>query len=210
LLVPAVVVAALCSSQAAFAATGGHAAPVAKSSPAEQKTTQRGMNLAGFNAAVAKAHGYKIVTYTNGDQQSVPIDPSSHLPKSPILHRATTVRPLTNTDYNESRGNCGTAWIRISQIGKNKVTLVSGFKNAPSPAFEWNWNVSLTDSNGTSHQVLPLVSQAIAGTSAAHIWPPLNQYGQTYDFVDGGSALLVDGGVCIALRPDVFIAGLNS
>src|SRR5437660_2926363 len=48
---------------------------------------QTGLNVVGFNSAIAKAHGYKIVTYANGDQQSIPIDPHSRSPKSPILHR---------------------------------------------------------------------------------------------------------------------------
>ena len=62
------------------------------------------MNVEGFDAAVAKAHGYKIVTYANGDQQSVPIDPHSHLPKSLILHHAHGLRIAANSDYEPNRG----------------------------------------------------------------------------------------------------------
>src|SRR4051794_9927229 len=129
---------------------------------AAPRETQVGMYVSGFDAAVAKAHGYQIVTYANGDQQSVPIDPQSTLPKGPILHPRSPgstaapgqqVRPaLENTDYNEVWGNCGRSWIRVTQTGTNKVAVASGFSDLPEPAFFWSWDVSLSDVNGTSHQ----------------------------------------------------------
>jgi hypothetical protein len=38
----------------------------ASTTPLRHTTVERGMYLKGFDAAVAKAHGYKIVTYANG------------------------------------------------------------------------------------------------------------------------------------------------
>ena len=62
--------------------------------------------VAGFNAAVAKAHGYKI-------------NPSSRLPKRPILRRShgMAATAASNTDYNQLVGNCGLClrWRRDSR-----------------------------------------------------------------------------------------------
>ncbi len=152
LLVPAIVLGALCGSSAALAATGRHAAPTAKRPAAKQRVLRRGMNVVGFNAAVAKAHGYKIVTYANGDQQSVPIDPKSRLPKSPILHHDYGLHPDGNSDYNKVVGNCGTSWIAVLQTGASQVQVASGFTVSSSPAIGYSWTVSLSDANGTSQQ----------------------------------------------------------
>ena len=209
----------LCGSSAAFAAS--------PSTDTKPPATQVGMYMAGFDAAAAKAHGYKIVTYPNGDQQSVPADPRSTLPKSAVLHpngarnttlksalqsqqTATVVAPSpstqaapANTDYNEVWGNCGRAWIRVAQTGTNKVGIVSGFSNTPETAYYWIWNVSLSDVNGTSIQSY---EHAIFDDKATHVWSNLNQYGYTFDYIYSGGATLIDGTICLAGHPDVSIS----
>ena len=194
LLVVGATLGALTSSATAFAAT----APA----PAKQQVKERGMYVSGFNAAVAKAHGYKIVTYANGDQQSVPINANSHLPKGPMLDRQHGISADSNTDYNQVQGNCGISWIRVSQTGTNKVAVVSGYKNLAGPAYFWSWDVSLSDKNGTSHQSH---SGATQGEQAQWIWQNLNQFGFTFDYVDNGGAVLDDGTICLSGGPDVSI-----
>jgi hypothetical protein len=192
---------------------GGSSAAFATPAPAATQETQVGMYVSGFDAAVAKAHGYQIVTYANGDQQSIPIDPQSKLPKSQILHPQSPkstglpsrqARPAApaNTDYNEVWGNCGRSWIRVTQTGTNQVAIVSGFSNTPATAFFWSWDVLLSDQNGVSHQTY---SGAISDDKASRIWPGLFQYILTYDYVYSGGAALVDGTICLAGRPDVAI-----
>jgi hypothetical protein len=206
LLVPAVVLGALCGSPAASAATGSHSAPAAKEPAAGQRMLRLGMNVVGFNAAIAEAHGYKIVTYPNGDQQSVPVNPSSHLPKSPILKHDRGIHPDSNSDYNRVIGNCGISWIAVLQIAPSQVQVASGFTVSSSPAVGYSWTVSLTDANGTSHQS---ESGTLFLRSAwAHTWTRLNQHGYTYDYVESGLANLEDGTICHAGRPDVTISGL--
>jgi hypothetical protein len=196
----------LTGPSAAFAASRPTAA-----TPQVTHETQVGMYVAGFDAAVAKAHGYKIVTYANGEQQSVPVNPQSKLPKSMILHpQPAKSNALPNqvvpaaaaTDYNEVWGNCGKSWIRVTQTGTNKVSVASGFSNLPEDAYFWSWNVLLSDQNGTSHQTY---SGAILSTSASRIWTNLNQYGFTYDYVYSGGATLIDGTICLSGGPDVSI-----
>ncbi|MCP2342698.1 hypothetical protein [Actinomadura rupiterrae] len=199
LLVPAVTLGMLATTTAAFAASGPGKGPAPK-----HREVQRGMNVTGFNAAVAKAHGFKIVTYKNGDQQSVPINPRSHLKKSPILRRG--MHALSNTDYDEIRGNCGVAWIRVTQTAVWQVALVSGFRDTPEIAYDWSWTVKLSDQYGTSHQT---AGGAMWGTQASRIWQNLTQKGWTFDWVDGGTAILIDGSICTAARPSVSISGLG-
>ncbi|MFC5186724.1 hypothetical protein [Actinomadura harenae] len=203
LMVSTITMGMLAASTAAFAGTGSR--PVLGKAPApKHREMQRGMYVTGFNAAVAKAHGYKIVTYKNGDQQSVPIDPKSGRHKSPILHHG--IRALSNTDYDEVSGNCGTAWIRVTQTAVWQVALVSGFRNTPEIAYDWSWTVKLSDQYGTSHQT---AGGAMYGTQASRIWQNLTQKGWTFDWVDGGTALLINGLVCTAARPSVTIGGLG-
>jgi hypothetical protein len=188
-------------------------------------TTYTGLHVAGFDAAVAKAHGYKIVTYANGDRQAVPADPKSKLRRSPLLPAAQTKQALTsasqlatvtaraaaqrpistlaNTDYNEVWGNCGRSWIRVAQTSTHQVAIISGFSNTPEIAYYWDWYISLTDQNGTSQQHY---DHSIYNTQASRLWQNLNQYGWTYDYVSAGGAVLVDGTICLSGRPDVYIS----
>lgn len=167
--------------------------------------SESGMYVAGFDKAVAKAHGYKIVTLANGDQQSVPISAKSGLPKGPVLHKATKskrAKAAANTDYAAVYGNCGQSWIRTTQVGTNKVSVASGYRYLPEPAYYWSWEISLTDQNGTSRQ---RYSGATSGTSASRVWSNLNQYGYSYDRVAKGGATLNSGTICFSGNPDVRI-----
>ncbi|ADJ48147.1 hypothetical protein AMES_6322 [Amycolatopsis mediterranei S699] len=196
----------------ALGVLGGPSAAFAAPLPGTTHETQMGMHATGFDEAVAKAHGYRIVTYANGDQQSVPIDPQSKLPKSLIVHPQPAksaagperqARPAAaNTDYNEVWGNCGRSWIRVAQTGTDQVGIVSGFSNTPTIAYFWIWDVLLSDQNGTSHQTY---DGAIFDDKATHVWLGLTQHGYTYDYVYNGGATLIDGTICVSGHPDVSI-----
>ena len=171
-----------------------------------------GMTAVGFNAAIAKAHGYKIVTYANGDQQSVPIASNSKLAKSLIVSKGlisqSGVHTAANSDNNTVTGNCGNAWIAVMQTGYNQVQVASGFTVFPSPAADYSWDVQLNDANGTSHQTAGgfLWSRYTWGRS----WNGLSQSVWTQDFVASGLADLDDGTICYAGRPNVSIGDLNT
>jgi hypothetical protein len=200
-----------------------NASPASQSSPGESvgHQVQVGMNVAGFNAAVAKTHGYKIVTYANGDQQSVPIDSNSHLPASPILHRSSqatasassnsgivenspqaVASPDGNSDYNSVVGNCGTSWIAVLQTGHYNVQVGSGYSVYTAVVSHY-WEVTLSDANGTSQQSDP--NGGATPAAYGRTWTNLYQYISTYDFIDSGIVQLDDGTVCYAGRPDVTI-----
>jgi len=205
LLVPAATLGTLCASPAAIAATGGHSAPAARGPAAHQRLLRRGMYVVGFNAAIAKAYRYKIVTYANGDQQSVPVNPGSHRPKSPILRHDRAIAGA-NSDYDRVVGNCGTSWIAVMQTAPGQVQVASGFTVSSSPAVGYSWTVSLSDANGTSQQSES--GNLFFRTAWAHAWTNLNQHRYTFDYVQSGLANLEDGTICYAGRPSVSIGGL--
>ncbi|WP_370947041.1 hypothetical protein AB5J62_05665 [Amycolatopsis sp. cg5] len=186
-------------------APAGAAPAPAGESAGQQQELRQGMYVAGFNEEVAKANGYKIVTYPNGDRQSVPADPDSKLPKSPILsHTANTDAAPANSDYDRVQGNCGSSWIAVRQTGPSNVQVGSGF-SVYTGTVSHSWTVALSDANGTSHQSGP--SRPTNGTWA-WTWSNLYQRSYTFDHVSSGVAQLVDGVVCYAGRPSVSISGL--
>lgn len=115
-----------------------------------------GMYVAGFDLAVAKANGYKVVTLSNGDRQSVPINVKSGLPKGPVLHKATNkkrtgARTSANTDYAAVYGNCGQSWIRNTEVGNNRVSVASGYRYLPESAYYWRTGKSRLPTETARH-----------------------------------------------------------
>lgn len=186
-----------------------HAAPGAK------HVLERGMYVARYDAAIAKAHGYKIITYPNGDQQSVPINPKSGLPKGPLLVKDTVqngkVRPDTNSDSDSVAGDCGVSWIESTQVSTAHINVQSGF-TSDTPYIDFNWEFELSDENGQSFQG----NDSASGQSGDEWywtgdWNNLYQYKWTSDTVQTASSytILDDGGVCYSAGPWVYLTGLG-
>ena len=202
--------------RAALAAVAVAAMAAVTTVPAHASTTspthdtlQRGMNLEGFNAAVAKANGYKIVTYANGDEQAVPVHPKAGLRDSPLLVKTKSGGlHADNSSTDGIYGNCGYSWITSTQTGTNQIKIQSGFNVAPAAVY-FNWFVSLNDANGSS-------TQGAGGyldfdPSWTGTWTDLYQYEYSIDEVlsDESFATLDNGEVCSSAGPWVVISGLN-
>jgi hypothetical protein len=191
---------------AVIAVSGVVAGPALATAPrptaARPFLEKHGMYVTGFDAAVAKAHGYKIVTYANGDMQAVPINPSSGLPKGTLLVKTPapngTIRPA-NGDYSQVSGNCGDSWISGWQTGAHQIELTSGF-DVVLPAVKFKWRILLTDFNGDSEQG---DSGWLAEDSSwSGSWPGLTQYEWSVDQVENSSyATLTDGEICYSGGP---------
>lgn len=130
--------------------------------------------------AVAKAHGYKIVTYANGDEQAVPVNPKSGLRKSPILTKTSRagIHP-DNSGSDTVYGTCGDSYVSAVQISTNHIDLDSGF-DVVDPVVYVDWDVYLSDANGTSTQ-----------GASAHLLDDVN------------------GEECFSAGPYVVLVGLN-
>jgi len=199
---------ALAGAGPAQASTTSASTPPAHSVPKFE--VERGMYAGGFDPAVARAHGYKIVTYANGDQQAVPVNPRSGQKKGPLVVKAAATRGTlapANSGYDEVTGDCGESWIYGTQAGTDHVDLESGF-TVTDPAIAYNWVISLSDANGTSHQ-------GGSGTLAERTswegqWNGLYQDDYTTDQVSTSSvALLEDGTTCYSGGPFIVLGGLG-
>jgi hypothetical protein len=181
----------------------------------QETFVEQGMAITGFDEKVAAANGYTLVTYANGDRQTVPVDEGSVRPRSALLKASRDGRFMAssavseqrlsagNTDFNEVWGNCGKSWIRLSKTKRWTVGVVSGFSNLPFGAVTWSWDVQLADSVGVRHETfgaaLPLPDRA------AHGWFNIRQVNFSYAFVYSGVAILANGFVCTPGHPDVTV-----
>jgi hypothetical protein len=126
---------------------------------AAETTPEVGMKIAGFDAAVAKAHGYEIVTLPDGSQASVPAAKASaakagtFIPKSGVLVKPSTGGVSANA-YGERVGECGYSWVQISPRGGGSAGLTTGMDLVLDSGGPWDihWNVSVKDRNGSSTQ----------------------------------------------------------
>jgi hypothetical protein len=196
---------------AAIAVSGVIAGPALASAPrapAPRHLLEKyGMYVAGFDPAVAKAHGYKIVTYANGDVQAVPINPRSGLPKGTLLKKVSASNGTTpnrtirfdNSDYSLVPGDCGDSWLEGWETGPHQVELMSGFA-VDLPAVKYRWTILLSDINGNSEQG---ASGWLAEDSSwSGTWSNLTQYVWTQDEVENSSyAELTDGEICYSAGP---------
>jgi hypothetical protein len=186
------------------AVAGQAMASVPRTTAPSHLQEKQGMHVTGFDAAVAQAHGYKIVTYANGDRQAVPVNPRSGLPKGTLLVKASatggTIRP-ENGGADTAYGNCGESWITALQTGAHQIKLTSGFE-VDLPAVKFDWDIDLTDINGTSEQGdsgYLAEDEEWEGT-----WSKLDQYDFSVDVVRAGAyAILTDGEICYSGEPAI-------
>lgn len=194
------------AATSAIAASQAQASPT-RTAPAAKFEVKRGMYISGFDAAVARAHGYKIVTYANGDQQSVPVNPRSGLPKGPLLVRSAGGLRPDNSGYDEVTGDCGTSWIYGNEVSTSHISLESGF-DLTDPAVAYSWVISLSDANGSSRQTASgtlLERKSWEGT-----WNDLYQYEYTIDQVlTSSTVILYDGSTCYSGGPYIVLSGLG-
>jgi hypothetical protein len=141
------------------------------------------MTITGFNAAVAKAHGYTIRTNAQGRQYSV---------KSGT---ADAVGPNNVID-----GNCGSSYIYEYAVGNHAVDIQTGF-NVNTPAVAYWWKYWMRDGGGTSSHTHGGGLALRPGWSDDERWGALTP-GFATSWVDTGSdAILDNGGVCTSGGP---------
>jgi hypothetical protein len=141
------------------------------------------MKIIGFDAGVAKAHGYVIRTDSHGRQYSV---------KAGATTGATPNTIIT--------GDCGSSWIYYSAMGGRRVSVDTGF-TVNTPAVWYWWEYWLVDNGGVSSH------QYYGGLALRTRWSNTSIYGgmtpgYSYTYVDSASeAVLDNGGVCYTASP---------
>lgn len=197
--------AALAAGAAPASAAPGFGSPtVAPPTIGQEAATtykQRGMDVVGFDAEVAAANGYKIVTYADGSQQSVPVDPADKTKEgSPIVSPGVMPQVVQETVH----GNCGYSFIEGNQVGAHKIWLRSGFGLSKGPpAVSYRWTIELQDKYGFSYQG-SRGSLALRETWSK-TWDNLNQYGwSSHDVLRSSYALRANGSICTSGGPGIF------
>jgi hypothetical protein len=165
---------------------------------APTKHLQRGMSVVRFDAKVAAANGYKIVTYADGSQQSVPVDPTDTTKEASPIVPAGGVS--ANVNQNTVYGNCGYSFIEADQTGPHKIWIRSGF-HVNRGAVAYTWVIELWDDNGSSYQGSS--GGLLNRQDWSHTWNNLTQYGYSLEEVLPGSsdAVLNNGSVCTSGGP---------
>jgi hypothetical protein len=197
-------VAAIAAGALAFtltpAAANAATAPTAELTGPRQFT----MTVGGYDAAVAEANGYKIVTHADGSQESVPVTPAAkarEAAKPSLSERLQSSKAAGEvTPYDEVVGNCGLSYLDGSKGANDTISYDTGFVVRDAvKKFRWvvNANGFLTsDSKSYSGKA----GDAEWGTSGS-----VRAVGPGTAFVAGVSAAaaatLIDGSICYSGGP---------
>lgn len=178
------VLAAVALSTAAAPAGTAAAATFTPPAPHVVKAVA-GMHIVGFDAAVARAHGYVIRTDPRGRQYTA---------KKGTKAGAT---PDNWIVY----GNCGYSWITYDALGNRRVVVNTGF-DVYAPAIAYWWQYYMADNGGISSHTHP-------GLALSNFWrlnPPDVWGGMTPGYsiawvAASSYTILSNGAICSSLGP---------
>ena len=115
-------------------AASAHPAPAAAQAPSTRTiTVSRPMHVVGFDAAIAKAHGYTVRTSTRGQQY------------------VAKAGSAAVTPANTVEGPCGDSWITYTAIGGRQAVVGTGYTINPDFGVPLGgiWHVAVVDNAGT-------------------------------------------------------------
>lgn len=142
------------------AATDGSTGAKGSAGELGGRQTQIPMHITGFDADVAEANGYTIVTLDSGYQASVPADQAGNVRTiedvidagGDIEYAATVDAGLSVTSASGGgatingtvNGDCGRAWVYMYRQSASQYEMVTGFYLWGSRrAIQYTWNVAV-------------------------------------------------------------------
>lgn len=170
-----------------FAALSGAIPATATNSTGTDSQVDLPMEFTGYDAAVAEANGYSIVTDEAGVTRSVPVSADA-LAYERQLERAV----LSRTKFVD--GPCGSSWINAQSSGQRKV-ITTGY-TVTHPVIAKNWTVQVWGWSG-------LPSHHWGGASGA-TWFSSWSYNGGGDFANvlpGSNVVMSNGAVCVSGSP---------
>jgi hypothetical protein len=194
-----------------FVSLGSAPAKAAESSGPD---TETGMYLAGFDAAVAHANGYEVVTLPDGSQASVPADKAeaartgSYVPTVGILKAPRSRGEKVDSAYDEKAGECGRSYVSLNERGNQAANLGTGFfvdNGSAGNPWDVHWHVSILDNGGVSSQNYSEEDGRLAGNA----WLARNRVlhltrGFAYANVKTSSVVITTRGwICYSYGPKV-------
>lgn len=170
-----------------------------------------GMSLRGFDAAVARAHGFEIVTLPDGATASVPVEKAEaarsgeYRPTEGTIPAEGPRDQSTLRGYGELPGECGVSYVELAPIGFSKAHLITGFEITASGAvWDMNWNVRIHDNGGDSTQHYEMENGFPVGNGWQSYFRVL---GLTVGWADAtvewytSWAILTNGWLCYSMGP---------
>ncbi len=120
-----------------------HEVALAAPAPIPSTVKKIPMKSRGVDAAIAKAHGYKVVKGAGGIDVSVPTASAKNPDGSPYR-----VTPNAITPQNVVESDCGDSFLYIHPVGGYNVELETGFDDLIHDAVSYYWSVTRADSYG--------------------------------------------------------------
>lgn len=199
------------ASASTVPATAGSAGAGAAARADGSVTQYFPMTAVGVDRKVAAAHGFTVVTDSQGHEHSVPASPSAAAaggtpvtaptgaPAAGTAVKAAAAAPAV-TPYNTLPGDCGTSYVKVTPVGNHKAVIQTGFTvNAHAVSFDWT--VHVVDDYGVSNKhwsnVLPVWLTNWVGTNNFTSSGP----GWVYVNVSSGFAVLWNGTICYSHGP---------
>lgn len=121
--------------------TAANADTGAPTPTSESDTVYTPMVVAGYDAKVAEANGFKIVTHADGSQESVPVTGAAAAQHK----RADQLRAADQKSVGTSAALtvCGDSWLSGAKVDNNVVVFQTGFI-VYRAAYEHTWTVYAT------------------------------------------------------------------
>lgn len=121
--------------------TAANADTGATTPTSESVTVYTPMVVAGYDAKVAEANGFKIVTHADGSQESVPVTAAAAAQHK----RADQLRAADQKSVGTSAALtvCGDSWLSGAKVDNNVVVFQTGFI-VYGAAYEHTWTVYAT------------------------------------------------------------------
>jgi hypothetical protein len=168
----------------ASAAVAGSQATVSGTTASSVRVETRAMHIVGFNAAVAKAHGYEIRKNARGQEYSIKIGSRFSPDSDPVVY-----------------GNCGASYMYFSAIGarsaspKYGASYASGY-TVVNPTVEGEWYMYFVDNDGVGDvNNYSATNGTISWEQTGDTWHGTTGY--AYGEVSTSSWVLMDdGGYC--------------
>ena len=124
------------ASLALIPATAANASTGTPGPAPTTETTHAAMTVSGYNAEVAEANGYKIVTNADGTQESVPVTDAAIAQR----RQADQLRAAAPQETASPAVVCGDSWASGTKVANDTVAFNTGFI-VYGAAYEHTWTV---------------------------------------------------------------------
>lgn len=177
---------ALSSGLQPTAAEAAASPPASQSHPTQVKIP---MTAVSINPSIAHAHGYKVITLSDGRQASVP----------EISTLTDGASPAQVQPYDVVNGNCGYDFLFVFPQGNLYYDIFTGFHiSGAVAAVEYSWEWDITDFGGYNIQ-----KTSVGGLAFRYDWSILDAHHINFareiygNVITGPSwAFLADGVLC--------------